>query len=52
MLRQNLWLATDQSYKSALESIARKRAALRNLSVVEKLPDFAKAQPVRLLEPS
>ncbi len=50
LLRQELWLATDQSYKSALEAIARKRAALRNISVSEKLPDFAKAQPVNQME--
>ncbi len=51
VLRQSLWLATDQSYKSALEAISRKRAALRNVSVSEKLPDFTKAPAVRLLEP-
>ena len=49
--RSNLWLATDQSYKSALEAVARKRAALRNLSVHEQLSDFAKAQPVHILDP-
>jgi len=52
VLRQSLWLATDQSYKSALEAISRKRAALRNVSVSEKLPDFTKAQPVKLLDPA
>jgi len=52
VLRQSLWLATDQSYKSALEAISRKRAALRNVSVSEKLPDFTKAQPVKLVEPA
>ncbi len=51
VLRQSLWLATDQSYKSALEAISRKRAALRNITQAEKLPDFSKAQPVKLLEP-
>jgi predicted Zn-dependent protease len=51
VLRQNLWLATDQSYKSALEAIARKRAALRNLSIVEKLPDVDKAQATHLDDP-
>ncbi len=51
VLRQNLWLATDQSYKSALEAIARKRAALRNLSVTEKLPDFDRVGPVTIIEP-
>ena len=51
VLRQSLWLATDQSYKSALEAISRKRAALRNITVSEKLPDFSKTQPTKLLEP-
>lgn len=52
VLRQSLWLATDQSYKSALEAISRKRAALRNISVTEKLPDFSKAAPVKRIEPA
>ena len=51
VLRQSLWLATDQSYKSALEAISRKRAALRNVSVSEKLADFTKAPAVHILEP-
>lgn len=51
ILRQSLWLATDQSYKSALEAISRKRAALRNISVAEKLPDFTKSTVVRMVEP-
>jgi TldD protein len=51
VLRQSLWLATDQSYKSALEAISRKRAALRNISVAEKLPDFTKATAVQHVEP-
>ena len=51
VLRQSLWLATDQSYKSALEAISRKRAALRNISVAEKLPDFTKSTAVKLVEP-
>lgn len=51
VLRQNLWLATDQSYKSALEAIARKRAALKSISVAEKLTDFSKAAPAHAVEP-
>ena len=51
VLRHSLWLATDQSYKSALEAISRKRAALRNVSVSEQLPDFTKGQAVTLLDP-
>jgi hypothetical protein len=43
-LREGLWLATDYAYKAAVESIARKRAALTNAAVSgEKLPDFTKA---------
>lgn len=51
LLRQDFWLATDGAYKSALEAISRKRAALKNISVSEALPDFAPAQPFKLNEP-
>ena len=45
VLRQYLWLATDSAFKGSLQSIARKRAALRNVTVSEELPDFAPAPP-------
>ncbi len=51
VLRQDFWLATDSAYKSALEAIARKRAALKNISVSEAIPDFAPAQPFKLIQP-
>lgn len=51
VLRQDFWLATDSAYKSALEAIARKRAALKNISVTDALPDFSPAQPFKLIEP-
>ncbi|HZT28236.1 MAG TPA: metallopeptidase TldD-related protein [Bryobacteraceae bacterium] len=51
VLRRYLWLETDRAYKSALEAISRKRAALKNVAVSEQIDDFAKAEPVRLLEP-
>jgi TldD protein len=51
VLRQDFWLATDSSYKSALEAVARKRAALKNISVSEALPDFASSKPFKLIEP-
>ena len=50
VLRRYFWLATDTAYKSAVEAISRKRAALRNLTVSDKLNDFAHAQPVHRLE--
>ena len=46
-LREAAWLATDHAYKAAVESIARKRAALNNIAESsEKLPDYSKAEPV------
>jgi hypothetical protein len=43
VIRQYLWLATDSAYKGGLQSIARKRAALRSVTVNDQLPDFAPA---------
>ncbi len=43
VLRQYLWLATDSAFKGSLQSIARKRAALRSVTVSEELPDLAPA---------
>jgi len=51
LLRRYLWLSIDRAYKSAVESIARKRAALKNISIGEQPDDFAKAEPVKLVEP-
>jgi hypothetical protein len=50
VLRRYLWLATDQAYKSAVETMARKRAALKNMSAGEPIPDFAHADPVQVLD--
>jgi len=51
VLRRYLWLGTDQVYKSAVESLARKRAALKNMSAAgEPLADFARAGPVHVME--
>jgi TldD protein len=51
LLRQSFWLATDRAYKSAVESLARKRAALQSAASPETLPDFTKAEPVRSINP-
>ena len=48
-LRRFLWLAMDSNYKGSLQSIARKRAALRNVSVTDQVPDFAQAPKVLFL---
>lgn len=51
ILRRYLWLQTDSAYKSAVETLSRKRAALRNLNQSEQLADFAKAPPLRHIRP-
>jgi TldD protein len=50
-LREGFWLATDRAYKTALESMARKRAALNSSNApAEKLADFSKADAVKSVE--
>lgn len=46
--RTELWLSTDRAFKTAVESMARKRASLNNsaASSAEPLPDFSKVAPV------
>jgi hypothetical protein len=47
-IRQSLWLSTDRAYKTALESMARKRAALNSSNApAEKLADFSPAEAVK-----
>jgi TldD protein len=49
-LRESLWLSTDRAYKTALESMARKRAALNSANApAEKLADFSRVEPVKNL---
>lgn len=46
VLRRYLWLETDSAYKSAVEAISRKRAALKNLTQSDQISDFAHAEPL------
>jgi TldD protein len=50
LLRRYLWLSIDRAYKSAVEAISRKRAALKNVSISEQPDDFAKAVPLKRIE--
>jgi len=43
VLRRYFWLATDSVYKSAVETISRKRAARRNLTESSPADDFSHA---------
>jgi hypothetical protein len=51
LLRRQLWLLSDQAYKGAVEGIARKQAALRNVTQQETIADLASADPVNHVEP-
>jgi hypothetical protein len=50
VIRQYLWLETDAAYKASLDAIARKRAALRSVTVSDELPDFDPAKPNTILK--
>src|ERR1700761_6645422 len=50
-LRQDLWIATDQAFKEAVETYSRKQAYLSSLARQSEIDDFSKAQPVKIVEP-
>ena len=50
-IRHALWLATDASYKQAVEQLARKRAFVENKVRDDELPDFSQEQPVTVVRP-
>jgi TldD protein len=50
-LRQDLWIATDQAFKEAVETYSRKRAYLSSLARQSDIDDLSKAEPVQLIEP-
>jgi predicted Zn-dependent protease len=45
-LRRQFWLATDGSYKTAVEALARKKAAVENRTRRDSLPDFSREDVV------
>ncbi|HLI76027.1 MAG TPA: metallopeptidase TldD-related protein, partial [Acidobacteriaceae bacterium] len=50
-LREALWTATDEAYKSALRSYTAKQAALKQFQNPPTADDFTPAKPVTLVEP-
>ncbi len=50
-LRQDLWLATDQAYKEALDTLSRKRGFLRSLARPPDIDDLSREQPVVRVTP-
>jgi predicted Zn-dependent protease len=50
-LRQDLWIATDQAFKEAVETYSRKQAYLSSLARQSEIDDFSKAEPVHVIDP-
>jgi len=50
-LRQDLWIATDQAFKEAVETYSRKEAYLSSLARPSDIDDFAKVQAIQHVEP-
>jgi predicted Zn-dependent protease len=46
-LRRQMWLATDATYKKAVEDLSRKRAALQNKVDTDDTPDFTRESPAQ-----
>jgi predicted Zn-dependent protease len=42
LIRHEIWLATDQMYKSAIDVLSKKKSTLENKQVKEFIPDFSK----------
>jgi PmbA/TldA metallopeptidase C-terminal domain len=47
-LRRQIWLATDATYKKAVEDFSRKKASLQNKVDSENTPDFTQETPVTI----
>lgn len=50
-LRQDLWIATDQAFKEAVEAYSRKQAYLSSLARQPDIDDFSRVQPIQHIEP-
>jgi TldD protein len=50
-LRQDLWIATDQAFKEAVETYSRKQAYLSSLARQPEGDDFSKTTPIQNIEP-
>jgi len=50
-LRQDLWIATDQAFKQAVETYSRKQAYLSSLARQSNIDDFSKTDSIQQVEP-
>ena len=50
-LRQDLWIATDQAFKEAVDTYSRKKGYLNSLARQSDIDDFSKSETVKSVEP-
>jgi TldD protein len=50
-LRQDLWIATDQAFKEAVETFSRKQAYLSSLARQSDIDDFSQVDPIQQIAP-
>jgi predicted Zn-dependent protease len=50
-LRQDLWIATDQAFKEAVETYSRKQAYLSSLARQSDIDDFSRVQVIQRADP-
>jgi TldD protein len=50
-LRQDLWIATDQAFKEAVETYSRKQAYLSSLARPTDIDDFSRVQVIQRVDP-
>jgi predicted Zn-dependent protease len=50
-IRRDIWLATDRTYKDALQQLASKKAYIKNQVQTEEIPDFSKEEKVQKIAP-
>jgi predicted Zn-dependent protease len=51
LIRRRIWQATDRAYKSAIETLSRKKSALQNTYESDPLPDFTKGEAISSILP-
>jgi predicted Zn-dependent protease len=50
-IRRDIWLASDRTYKDALQQLASKKAHIKNQVQTEEIPDFSKEESVQKIAP-
>jgi predicted Zn-dependent protease len=50
-LRQDLWIATDQAFKEAVETYSRKQAYLSSLARPSDIDDFSRVEVIQHIDP-